>query len=65
MLMLSVLLLIIAIVMGIYAFGLASTPYVGTFRILFYFFVIFFVVTVVVGLMQPSYYGGYDPTPAR
>ena len=62
MLMLGALLLILAIVSALYGFGIVSSPYVGTFRIVFYFFLIFFLITVVVGIVQQSYHGGYDPT---
>ncbi|MGH7233413.1 MAG: DUF1328 domain-containing protein [Nitrospiraceae bacterium] len=63
MLMLGVILLILVIVAAVYAFGIASSPYVGTFRVVFYFFLAFFLITLVVGVVQQSYHGGYDPTP--
>ena len=61
--MLGAILLILAIVAAIYAFGIVSSPYVGTARIVFYFVLVFFLATLVVGIVQQSYHGGYDPTP--
>jgi uncharacterized membrane protein YtjA (UPF0391 family) len=61
MLTLGLVLLGFAIITAVFGFGVLSSPYVGTFRIAFYLFVILFVVVMVVGVQQ-SYYG-YDPTP--
>ncbi|WP_447978271.1 DUF1328 domain-containing protein [Candidatus Nitrospira bockiana] len=63
MMTVGAILAIITIVTALYGFGFFNTPYIGTFRIAFYFFLIFFLVTVVVGMVTQSYYGGYDPTP--
>ncbi|HJU05385.1 MAG TPA: hypothetical protein VJ692_09555 [Nitrospiraceae bacterium] len=62
MLMLGAILLILAIVAALYGFGVVSSPYVGTFRIVFYFVLAFFLITLVVGIVQQSHQGGYDPT---
>jgi uncharacterized membrane protein YtjA (UPF0391 family) len=61
--MLGAILLILSIVAALYGFGIVSSPYVGTFRIVFYFVLAFFLITLVVGIVQQSYHGGYDPTP--
>jgi hypothetical protein len=53
----------IVLVTALYAFGVFDTPYIGPFRIVFYFFLFFFIATLVVGVMTKFQYGGYDPTP--
>jgi uncharacterized membrane protein YtjA (UPF0391 family) len=60
---LGAVLLGLVIVAAIFGFGVVSTPFVGTFRIVFYFVLAFFLITLVVGIVQQSQYGGYDPTP--
>lgn len=51
--------LVITVVAALYGFGYLSSPFVGTFRIVFYFFFVFFLIALVVGVMQQP---GYDPT---
>lgn len=63
MMIVGVILAIIVLVTGTYGFGYFNSPYIGTFRIAFYFFLFFFLVTLAVGIMMPSSQRGYDPTP--
>lgn len=53
---------ILAVMAALYGFGFFNSPYIGTFRIAFYFSLIFLVVTLVVAAMDQSN-RGYDPTP--
>ncbi|WP_447984888.1 hypothetical protein [Nitrospira sp. Nam74] len=53
----------IVLVTALYAFGVFDTPYIGPFRIVFYFFLFFFIATLVVGVMTKFQYGDYDLTP--
>ena len=62
MMMVGIALAVITIVTALYGFGFFDTPYIGTFRVAFYFFLLFLVVTLVVGVATQSHYG-YDPTP--
>jgi uncharacterized membrane protein YtjA (UPF0391 family) len=62
MMIIGIMLAIIMVVTGLYGFGYFNSPYIGTFRIAFYFVLILFVVTLVVAVMEPSN-RGYDPTP--
>jgi uncharacterized membrane protein YtjA (UPF0391 family) len=63
MMIVGMILAVMVLVTALYGFGLFDTPYMGTFRVAFYFFLIFFLATLVVGVVTQSYYGGYDPTP--
>ena len=64
MLMLGAFLLVLVIIAAVYGFGAVGSPYVGTFRIAFYFFLAFFLITLAVAIVQQStYHSGYDPTP--
>lgn len=62
MMIIGMILAIITIVTALYGFGYFNSPYIGTFRIAFYFVLILFVVTLVVAAMDTSN-RGYDPTP--
>jgi uncharacterized membrane protein YtjA (UPF0391 family) len=62
MMIVGVILAIIVLVTALYGFGFFNTPYIGTFRVAFYFFLIFFLVTLAVGVVSQSNQG-YDPTP--
>ena len=62
MMIVGILLAAIVMVTALYGFGYFNTPYIGTFRIAFYFSLIFLVVTLVVAAMDSSN-RGYDPTP--
>ena len=62
MMMVGIVLAVITIVTALYGFGFFDTPYIGTFRVAFYFCLLFLVVTLVVGIAGQSHYG-YDPTP--
>ena len=62
MMTVGILLASITIVTALYGFGFFDTPYIGTFRVAFYFLLLFLVVTIVVGVVTQSHYG-YDPTP--
>ncbi len=62
MMIIGMILAIITIVTALYGFGNFNSPYIGTFRIAFYFVLILFVVTLVVAAMDTSN-RGYDPTP--
>ena len=53
---------ILAVMAALYGFGFFNSPYIGTFRIAFYFSLIFLVVMLVVAAMDQSN-RGYDPTP--
>lgn len=62
MMLIGIILVIIVLVTAVYGFGYFDTPYMGTFRVAFYFFLIFFLATLAVGVVfQPNQ--GYDPTP--
>ena len=63
MMTIGMILAVIMIVTALYGFGYFNSPYIGTFRIAFYFVLILFVVTLVVAAMDPSSNRGYDPTP--
>lgn len=58
----GIILAIIVLVTALYGFGFFDSPYMGTFRVAFYFFLIFFLVTLAVGIVSQSNQG-YDPTP--
>jgi uncharacterized membrane protein YtjA (UPF0391 family) len=63
MVMLGAFFLGVAIIAALFGFGVLRSPYIGTFRIVFYFFLFFFLATLVVGIMQQqSDEGGYNPT---
>ena len=63
MMIIGSILAIIVFVTALYGFGVFDTPYMGTFRIAFYFFLIFFLATLAVGIIsRPNQ--GYDPTPS-
>lgn len=62
MMIIGVILAVMVIVTALYGFGFFNSPYIGTFRIAFYFSLIFLVVTLVVAAMDQSN-RGYDPTP--
>jgi uncharacterized membrane protein YtjA (UPF0391 family) len=62
MMIMGVILAIIMIVTALYGFGYFNSPYIGTFRIAFYFVLILFVMMLVVAAMDSSN-RGYDPTP--
>jgi uncharacterized membrane protein YtjA (UPF0391 family) len=62
MMIVGILLAASVMVTALYGFGYFNTPYIGTFRIAFYFSLIFLVVTLVVAAMDSSD-RGYDPTP--
>ena len=51
MMIVGILLAAIVMVTALYGFGYFNTPYIGTFRIAFYFSLIFLVVTLVVAAM--------------
>jgi uncharacterized membrane protein YtjA (UPF0391 family) len=55
--------LAIAILAALFAFGMFTSPYASIFRIVFYFFIIFFVVTLAIGIYEQSFYSGYDRDP--
>ena len=63
MMTIGMILAVIVIVTALYGFGYFNSPYIGTFRIAFYFVLILFVVTLVVAAMDPPSNRGYDPTP--
>lgn len=52
MLLLSGILLVVAVITAIVAFGGANAPTTGPFTILFYFALVLFVMSLVVGLIQ-------------
>jgi uncharacterized membrane protein YtjA (UPF0391 family) len=54
MLMLSIILLLLVIIAAVFAFGMVETSAVGTFRIVFYFMLILFLATLVVGLYKQT-----------
>jgi uncharacterized membrane protein YtjA (UPF0391 family) len=62
MMIVGIILAIIVLVTALYGFGFFDSPYMGTFRVAFYFFLIFFLVTLAVGIVSQSNQG-YDPTP--
>lgn len=62
MMIIGVILAVMVIVTALYGFGFFNSPYIGTFRIAFYFSLIFLVVMLVVAAMDQSN-RGYDPTP--
>jgi len=62
MMIVGLILAVVLVLTALYGFGVLRTPYTSTFRVAFYFLLIFFVVTIVVGAITQSYYG-YDPTP--
>lgn len=62
MMIIGITLAIIVMVTALYGFGYFNSPYIGTFRVAFYFSLIFLVVTLVVAAMEQSNHG-YDPTP--
>ena len=62
MMIIGIILAIIMVVTALYGFGYFNSPYIGTFRIAFYFVLILFVMTLVVAAMDSSN-RGYDPTP--
>lgn len=63
MMTIGMILAVIMIVTALYGFGYFNSPYIGTFRIAFYFVLILFVVTLVVAAMDSPSNRGYDPTP--
>ena len=62
MMIVGIILAIIVLVTALYGFGFFDSPYMGTFRVAFYFFLIFFLVTLAVSIVSQSNQG-YDPTP--
>jgi hypothetical protein len=62
MMIVGIILAIIVLMTALYGFGFFDTAYIGTFRVAFYFFLIFFLVTLAVGIFSQSNQG-YDPTP--
>ena len=62
MMIVGIIFAIIVLVTALYGFGFFDSPYMGTFRVAFYFFLIFFLVTLAVGIVSQSNQG-YDPTP--
>jgi uncharacterized membrane protein YtjA (UPF0391 family) len=60
LLTLGLLFLGIALITAMFAFGMLSTPFQGTARIVFYAFLIMFLGTLLVAVTQQY---GYDPTP--
>jgi uncharacterized membrane protein YtjA (UPF0391 family) len=62
MMIIGILLAVIVMITALYGFGYFNSPYIGTFRIAFYFSLLFLVVTLVVAAMEQSN-SGYDPTP--
>lgn len=63
MMLVGIILAIIVLITALYGFGFFDSPYMGTFRVAFYFFVIFFLVTLVVSAISQRNQG-YDPTPS-
>ena len=61
MMIVGILLAFIVIITALYGFGYFNSPYIGTFRIAFYFSLLFLVVTLVVAAMEQSN-REYDPT---
>ena len=59
----GIILAIIVLVTALYGFGAFETPYIGTFRVAFYFFLLFFLATLVVAAISQRNQG-YDPTPS-
>lgn len=62
MVIISVILAIAIPVTALYGFGLFDTPYMGTFGIVFYFVLFFFLATLVMNVLSQRNQG-YDPTP--
>jgi hypothetical protein len=62
MMIVGILLAFIVMITALYGFGYFNSPYIGTFRIAFYFSLLFLVVTLVVAAMEQSN-REYDPTP--
>jgi len=62
MMIIGIILAVLVMVTALYGFGYFNSPYIGTFRVAFYFSVIFLVMTLVVAAMEQSN-RGYDPTP--
>lgn len=63
MMIVGVILGVMMLVTALYGFGFFDTPYIGTFRVAFYFILLFFLVTLAVGIVTQSFHRGYDPTP--
>jgi len=61
MMIVGILLAFIMMITALYGFGYFNSPYIGTFRIAFYFSLLFLVVTLVVAAMEQSN-REYDPT---
>jgi hypothetical protein len=61
MTLLAGVILLAAIVVALYVFGIFSTPYVEAFRFAFYFLLVMLALTIGIGLMQQPNQG-YDPT---
>ena len=55
MMMVGIVVAVITIVTALYGFGFFDTPYIGTFRVAFYFFLLFLVVTLVGGVATQSH----------
>lgn len=62
MMIVGTILAVMMVVTALYGFGYFNSPYIGTFRIAFYFVLILFVATLVIAAMNSSN-RGYDPTP--
>jgi len=62
MVIISVILAIAILVSALYGFGVFDTPYMGTFRIVFYFVLFFFLATLSMSVLS-HWDQGYDPTP--
>ena len=62
MMIVGTILAVMMVVTALYGFGYFNSPYIGTFRIAFYFVLMLFVATLVVAAMNSSNHG-YDPTP--
>lgn len=63
MMILGIILAIMIFISALYGFGFFDTPYMGTFRVAFYFSLIFFVVALLVSAISQRNQG-YDPTPS-
>ena len=62
MVIISVILAIAILIGALDGLGLFDTPYMGTFRIVFYFVLFFFLATLSMSVLS-HWDQGYDPTP--
>lgn len=62
MMIVGIILAILVAVTALYGFGFFDSPYMGTFRVAFYFFLMFFLAMLAAGVVSQSNQG-YDPTP--